>query len=103
MNRTLQVAFPHVYCELDFTDPLELSVAAAAVQRSRVEESRRAREEQLLAVRATLRDLGRQHDELVDIPGVAVAPPPREPPPPPGAPSSMVITAPGPDSTTSVV
>jgi len=27
MNRTLQVAFPHVYCELDFTDPLELSVA----------------------------------------------------------------------------
>ncbi|WP_245555590.1 endonuclease III [Gordonia soli] len=27
MNRTLQVAFPHVYCELDFTTPLELSVA----------------------------------------------------------------------------
>lgn len=27
MNRTLQVAFPHVYCELDFTNPLELSVA----------------------------------------------------------------------------
>jgi chromosome segregation protein len=45
---------------------LELSVAEAAVQRGRVEESRRAREEQLLAVRATLRDLGRQHDELVD-------------------------------------
>ncbi|MFM9376966.1 endonuclease III [Gordonia sp. VNK21] len=27
MNRTLIEAFPHVYCELDFTDPLELSVA----------------------------------------------------------------------------
>lgn len=27
MNRTLQTAFPHVYCELDFTTPLELSVA----------------------------------------------------------------------------
>lgn len=27
MNRTLAVAFPHVYCELDFTDPLELTVA----------------------------------------------------------------------------
>ncbi|MCP2193291.1 DNA-(apurinic or apyrimidinic site) lyase /endonuclease III [Williamsia deligens] len=27
MDRTLQVAFPHVYCELDFTTPLELSVA----------------------------------------------------------------------------
>ncbi|MBB4134763.1 endonuclease-3 [Gordonia humi] len=27
MNRTLQEAFPHVYCELDFTTPLELSVA----------------------------------------------------------------------------
>lgn len=27
MNRTLAAAFPHVYCELDFTDPLELSVA----------------------------------------------------------------------------
>ncbi|VFA88559.1 UV-endonuclease [Gordonia paraffinivorans] len=27
MNRALQVAFPHVYCELDFTNPLELSVA----------------------------------------------------------------------------
>lgn len=27
MNRALQVAFPHVYCELDFTTPLELSVA----------------------------------------------------------------------------
>ena len=27
MNRTLAVAFPHVYCELDFTTPLELTVA----------------------------------------------------------------------------
>ncbi|QDQ98963.1 endonuclease III [Tomitella fengzijianii] len=27
MNRALAEAFPHVYCELDFTTPLELSVA----------------------------------------------------------------------------
>ncbi len=27
MNRELAVAFPHVYCELDFTNPLELAVA----------------------------------------------------------------------------
>jgi endonuclease III len=27
MNRTLAKAFPHVYCELDFTNPLELTVA----------------------------------------------------------------------------
>lgn len=27
MNRTLAVAFPQVYCELDFTNPLELTVA----------------------------------------------------------------------------
>ena len=27
MNRTLAVAVPHVYCELDFTNPLELTVA----------------------------------------------------------------------------
>ena len=27
MNRTLAQAFPHVYCELDFSDPLELAVA----------------------------------------------------------------------------
>ncbi|GED96544.1 endonuclease III [Gordonia crocea] len=27
INRSLAVAFPHVYCELDFTNPLELSVA----------------------------------------------------------------------------
>lgn len=27
MNRELAQAFPHVYCELDFTDPLELAVA----------------------------------------------------------------------------
>ncbi|MDJ0395438.1 endonuclease III [Rhodococcus sp. G-MC3] len=27
MNRELATAFPHVYCELDFTNPLELAVA----------------------------------------------------------------------------
>lgn len=27
MNRTLATAFPNVYCELDFTNPLELAVA----------------------------------------------------------------------------
>lgn len=27
MNRTLELAFPHVYCELDYTNPLELTVA----------------------------------------------------------------------------
>jgi endonuclease-3 len=27
MNRTLAIAFPDVYCELDFTNPLELAVA----------------------------------------------------------------------------
>lgn len=27
MNRALGMAFPHVYCELDFTNPLELAVA----------------------------------------------------------------------------
>ncbi|MGY4709788.1 endonuclease III [Mycolicibacterium sp. CBM1] len=27
MNRELATAFPHVYCELDFTNPLELTVA----------------------------------------------------------------------------
>ena len=27
MNRSLSQAFPHVYCELDFTNPLELTVA----------------------------------------------------------------------------
>ena len=27
MNRALATAFPHVYCELDFTNPLELTVA----------------------------------------------------------------------------
>src|SRR6201984_3362081 len=27
MNRKLGQAFPHVYCELDFTTPLELTVA----------------------------------------------------------------------------
>ena len=27
MNRQLAQAFPHVYCELDFTNPLELTVS----------------------------------------------------------------------------
>ena len=27
MNRELAQAFPHVYCELNFTNPLELTVA----------------------------------------------------------------------------
>jgi chromosome segregation protein len=46
-------------------DRLELSIAQAVAARTRVEEGRRGREEALLAVRALLRDLGRQHDELV--------------------------------------
>lgn len=44
---------------------LERSLALAAERRSEVEASRREREEQLLGVRAELRDLGRRHDELV--------------------------------------
>ena len=34
MNRTLAQAFPHVYCELDFTNPLELTVATILSARS---------------------------------------------------------------------
>ena len=45
---------------------LELSVAAAAEDRSAVEQARRGREEDLMAVRARLRDLGKEHDELVN-------------------------------------
>ncbi len=45
---------------------LERSVMLAADARAAVEESRQEREQQLLAVRATLRDLGREHDELVN-------------------------------------
>jgi chromosome segregation protein len=46
-------------------DRLEVSVALAAAERSRVEEGRRGREDQLMSVRARLRDLGAEHDELV--------------------------------------
>ncbi|RYU12323.1 chromosome segregation protein SMC [Nocardioides iriomotensis] len=45
---------------------LEVSIAAAADQRTAVEQSRRGREEELMAVRARLRDLGRELDELVN-------------------------------------
>ncbi|PVG82638.1 chromosome segregation protein SMC [Nocardioides gansuensis] len=45
---------------------LERSVMLAADERARVEESRQGREQDLLAVRARLRDLGREHDELVN-------------------------------------
>ena len=45
---------------------LEVSVAAAAEDRSAVEQARRGREEDLMAVRARLRDLGKEHDELVN-------------------------------------
>ncbi|HET6625483.1 MAG TPA: chromosome segregation protein SMC [Nocardioidaceae bacterium] len=45
---------------------LESSVAAAAEERTAVEQSRRGREEQLMAVRAKMRDLAKAHDELVN-------------------------------------
>ncbi|KRF36429.1 chromosome segregation protein SMC [Nocardioides sp. Soil805] len=45
---------------------LERSVMLAADRRAEVEQSRQEREQQLLAVRTTLRDLGREHDELVN-------------------------------------
>lgn len=44
---------------------LEVSVQRAADARAEVEEARRTRERSLLDVRAQLRDLGREHDELV--------------------------------------
>ena len=44
---------------------LETSISAAAEERSTVEQARSEREEALLAVRATSRDLSRKHDELV--------------------------------------
>ncbi len=47
-------------------DRLEVSVTRAAAARVEVEEGRRGREEALLAVRARLRDLAREHDELVN-------------------------------------
>ena len=45
---------------------LERSVMLAADERAAVEESRQGREQQLMAVRTSLRDLGREHDELVN-------------------------------------
>ncbi len=45
---------------------LERSVMLAADQRSAVEQSRQERERLLLAARTALRDLGREHDELVN-------------------------------------
>jgi chromosome segregation protein len=44
---------------------LERSVMEAADERAAVEESRQGSEQQLMAVRTRLRDLGREHDELV--------------------------------------
>ena len=47
-------------------DRLEGSVALAGAARDQVERSRQEREQDLMAVRATLRDLARDHDELVN-------------------------------------
>jgi chromosome segregation protein len=47
-------------------DRLERSVALAGEAREAVEESRQGREQALIEVRARLRDLGREHDELVN-------------------------------------
>jgi chromosome segregation protein len=47
-------------------DRLETSVRLAEQQRATVEQQRRGREEELMAARATLRDLAREHDELVN-------------------------------------
>jgi chromosome segregation protein len=44
---------------------VERSLARAAEERTRVEQDRRGREEQLLSARSILRDLTREHDELV--------------------------------------
>ncbi|MBO0847262.1 MAG: AAA family ATPase, partial [Nocardioides sp.] len=44
---------------------LERSIRRAAEERGAIEESRSEREQDLLGVRASLRDLGREHDELV--------------------------------------
>ncbi len=45
---------------------LEHSIALAAEARGDIERARYGREQELLTVRATLRDLGREHDELVN-------------------------------------
>jgi chromosome segregation protein len=46
-------------------DRLEASIGLAAQRRAAVEQDRRGREEELVAARAALRDLSREHDELV--------------------------------------
>ena len=46
-------------------DRLEVSLEQAAEARTAVEQARQGREQELLAVRATLRELTREHDELV--------------------------------------
>ena len=45
---------------------LEVSIHLASEARTAVEQSRRGREQQLLDTRSRLRDLGREHDELVN-------------------------------------
>ncbi len=45
---------------------LEVSVHRAAEARTAAEQARQAREHELLTVRASLRELGRDHDELVN-------------------------------------
>ncbi len=45
---------------------LEASIHRAGERRTAVEQARQGREQELMAVRATLRDLGREHDELVN-------------------------------------
>ncbi|MBD8869024.1 chromosome segregation protein SMC [Nocardioides donggukensis] len=47
-------------------DRLERSVARAAEARAEVERARSSREQELLTARGRLRDLGREHDELVN-------------------------------------
>jgi chromosome segregation protein len=47
-------------------DRLDVSITRAAAARAEVERARAGREEQLLAVRGRLRDLAREHDELVN-------------------------------------
>ncbi|MEZ5092166.1 chromosome segregation protein SMC [Nocardioides sp.] len=47
-------------------DRLERSVSLAGEAREQVEQSRQGREQELITVRARLRDLAREHDELVN-------------------------------------
>ena len=47
-------------------DRLDVSIGRAAAARAEVEQARKGREEALLAVRSQLRDLNREHDELVN-------------------------------------